>query len=120
MTGAATAHAATWLALTASMPWLCTLPTGLVAQLDLDEFVVPGGWIGRIRGQVEERTGTHIMTYRRLPSACPPDRIQLCQIVAPAALDSSSIDAILQAERRLDRAGVILCAYLRPLRLLHE
>jgi hypothetical protein len=109
----------TWHAAVGAFPWLACLPPAAVDALDLDEFVLPRGKVAAIRARVERATGAYVMTYR-LPAAAPArsDRIQLCRLLAAAPLTDSTLDHLLLGERETASAGVLLCAYHKPLRLL--
>ncbi|HEY0447830.1 hypothetical protein [Actinophytocola sp.] len=105
-------HAAARTRLTTGVPWLNLLDPAVLADLDLDELVVPAGAVAAARTDLEAALGAYVMTYR--PTRPAPGKRQLCQVLAPAELDPASVAALRDAEQRLP--GVLLCAYARPLR----
>jgi hypothetical protein len=109
---------ATWQALAAAVPWLANLPPEHAQRLDLSELVVPSGRVARVRADVEQILNAHVMTYRRCAPTPAPGRTQLCQILACAELAPEDLALLQRAEESVAEAGVVLCAYANPLRLL--
>ncbi|GAA3998641.1 hypothetical protein GCM10022247_18560 [Allokutzneria multivorans] len=92
------------------VPWLDQVPS--LSTVDTSEWALPVGVVALVRSAAEFLLQQHVMTYR---VGARPRGLGLCQVLRSASLSRRDRVVLGIAERLVQRRGVCLVVYAKPL-----